>query len=152
MVYAFRKQSPAPNVSGRAARTIPLLLLCVLMLSLGACAGSQTAAQDDTESDNQLSRSEQPPELIGGMRALYSELEYPQMARQHGREGRAVVQFVVSPEGKAVEVRILDSSGTYALDHEAQRAIRRMDWRPGMKDGEPVRVQMSLPVTFGLNR
>ncbi len=124
----------------------------MLMLSLGACGGSQPAAQNDTENDEQPVVAEQSPELIGGMEALYSELEYPESAREQGREGRAVVQFVVSPEGKAVEVRVLDSSGTYALDHEAQRVIRKTNWRPGMKDGEPVRVQVSLPVTFELNR
>lgn len=138
MTYAFYEQSPVRNTIGWMHRPIPLLL-CVLMLSLSACTGSQTAAQtaaqSDAESDDQPTPSEQSPELIGGLEALYREIEYPQMAREQGREGRTVLQFVVSPEGEAVEVRVLSSSGTYALDHEAQRVIRKTEWHPGMIDG-----------------
>jgi protein TonB len=118
------------------------------MLSLSACAGSENAS--GTDGDRGASASERAPELIGGLEALYRELEYPESAREEEREGRAIIQFVVSPEGKAVGVRVLNSSGTRALDHEAQRVVRETDWRPGMKDGEPVQVQMVLPINFEL--
>jgi len=135
-------------------RSLMVLLVGTVTLSLGACAGSDPATEQaaDPSTATENVASEQSPELIGGLEALYREIEYPQMAREQGREGRTVLQFVVSPEGKAVEIRVLSSSGTYALDHEAHRVIRQTEWRPGMIDGEPVRVQMTLPVTFGLNR
>lgn len=147
MAYTFRQQSPVHDAFGWMHRLMPLLL-CVLMLSLSACTGSENTSE--ANGDRDASASNQAPELIGGLEALYSELEYPESAREEEREGRAIIQFVVSPAGKAVGVRVLSSSGTRALDHEAQRVVRETDWRPGMKDGEPVRVQMVLPINFEL--
>jgi len=42
---------------------------------------------------------EQMPELIGGMRALLSDLSYPEMARQAGLDGIVVVQIVIDETG-----------------------------------------------------
>jgi len=125
-----------------------------LALSLSACAGSDTATEQaaDTSTDTENVVSEQSPELIGGLEALYRKVEYPQMAREQGKEGGAIFQFVISPEGEPIEIRLVESSGTCALDHEAHRVIRQLQWRPGVVDAEPVRVQMTFPISFSLNR
>lgn len=75
-----------------------LILMGTLALSLSACAGSDTATEQaaDTSADTENVVSEQSPELIGGLEALYRKVEYPQMAREQGKEGRVVFQFVIS--------------------------------------------------------
>ncbi|MFO8231693.1 MAG: energy transducer TonB [Longimonas sp.] len=93
---------------------------------------------------------EESPELIGGMDALYEEVEYPDFARRAGIEGRVVVQFVVDEEGNVTDPRALSSPHS-SLEEEAIRAVSEMKFEPGKQRDRAVRVQMSLPVMFELN-
>ncbi len=92
---------------------------------------------------------EQQPEMIGGMEALYDEIEYPDFARRAGIEGRVFVQFVVDQEGNVTNPTVLRSPHEM-LSEEALRVIQMMQFTPGMQRGEAVLVRMSIPITFEL--
>lgn len=49
-----------------------------------------------------------PPEVKGGMEAVVEEMESPDGALQ-GVDGRVEVRFVVSPEGDATNVEVVQS-------------------------------------------
>ena len=92
---------------------------------------------------------ENQPELIGGMKALNEEVNYPDFARNAGIEGRVFVQFVVDEEGNVQNPTV--TRGVHKLlNEEALRAIKQMKFEPGKQRGKAVKVQMSLPVTFRL--
>lgn len=92
---------------------------------------------------------EDDPELIGGMAALQEEVNYPDFARQAGIEGTVFVEFVVNPQGQVENPQV--TRGVHRLlNEEAVRAVRQMEFEPGMQRGEPVNVRMSLPVRFQL--
>ncbi len=92
---------------------------------------------------------ENQPELIGGMKALNEEVEYPDFARKAGIEGRVFVQFVVDEEGNVQNPKV--TRGVHKLlNQEAMRAVKEMKFEPGKQRGKAVKVQMSLPVTFRL--
>ncbi len=92
---------------------------------------------------------ENQPELIGGMKALNEEVEYPDFARKAGIEGRVFVQFVVDEEGNVKNPKV--TRGVHKLlNQEAMRAVKEMKFKPGKQRGKAVKVQMSLPVTFRL--
>lgn len=92
---------------------------------------------------------EERPELIGGMKALQNEVQYPEFAKKAGIEGRVFVQFVVDENGNVQNPTV--TRGVHKLlDKEAIRAVSQMKFEPGRQRGEPVKVQMSLPVTFRL--
>jgi TonB family protein len=81
---------------------------------------------------------------------LQSRVRYPAQARSDGVEGRVFVQFVVDREGAARALRV--TRGVHPeLDAEAVRVVRETSFTPGRQRGEPVCVQMSLPVTFRLD-
>ena len=91
---------------------------------------------------------EQQPEC-GGVQALQQEVEYPDFARKAGIEGRVFVQFVVNEEGQVTQPKV--TRGVHKLlNEEALRAVQQLDCKPGMQRGNPVKVRMSLPVTFRL--
>lgn len=77
-------------------------------------------------------------------------LIYPSEVAAKKISGTVQVQFVIDREGSPIDVRILRSAHTL-LDEEAMRVIKTMPrWRPGYKNGIPVRVQCTLPIVFML--
>lgn len=92
---------------------------------------------------------EQMPTLKGGLQKLQQCVQYPEMARKAGIEGRVVVQFIVNKEGKVESPQIIRGIGGGA-DEEAIRCVQKSEFEPGQQRGVPVRVQYSLPVVFKL--
>lgn len=92
---------------------------------------------------------EKMPELKGGLEALQKEVNYPEMARKAGIEGRVIIQFVVNKEGKVEDPQVIRGIGGGA-DEEALRVVKQAEFIPGKQDGQPVSVQYSMPVTFRL--
>ena len=93
---------------------------------------------------------EQMPVLQGGLEALQRAIQYPEMARRSGIEGKVFVQFVVDEQGRTSEVRAVRGIGG-GCDEAAVAAVRNARFTPGLQRGRPVKVRMSLPVTFRLN-
>ncbi len=94
---------------------------------------------------------EEEPELIGGLRGLQQQVRYPEAARKAEIEGRVVVGFILGKDGRPQDLRVVESAGYAHLDWEAFRVVSQARFKPGKVDGEPVRVKMSLPITFALN-
>lgn len=113
-----------------------------------------SAPQAVTSDDQTFSVVEQMPEYPGGMRAglefMARNLRYPTKAREAGKQGRVIVQFVVRKDGSLSDFKVLRPVDPW-LDAEAIRVISTMPkWKPGMQDGKPVSVKFTLPVTFML--
>lgn len=94
------------------------------------------------------------PEFPGGMTGLMQYLSknirYPAEAQTKGIQGRVTVAVIINTEGKAVNASIVRSVDPI-LDAEALRVAGTMpDWVPGTKDGKPVNVKYTFPVTFRL--
>ncbi|MDR8392078.1 energy transducer TonB [Aliifodinibius sp. S!AR15-10] len=92
---------------------------------------------------------EQMPTLKGGLAKLQGCVNYPEMARKAGIEGRVIVQFIVNEQGNVEEPRVVRGIGGGA-DKEALRCVKQSEFEPGRQRGNPVRVQYSLPVVFKL--
>lgn len=98
---------------------------------------------------------EQMPSFPGGQGALLSFLssnvKYPAVAEQNNIQGKAVVGFIVEPNGSVTGVHIMRSAGDPSLDAEAMRVVGSMPrWNPGKQNGQAVRVKYQVPITFRL--
>ena len=94
------------------------------------------------------------PEFPGGNNGLAEWLskntKYPKEAKDNNEQGRVVVSFVVNKDGKATDAKVVRSISP-TIDNEAMRLIEVMPrWTPGKKDGLPVAVRFTLPMTFKL--
>ena len=98
------------------------------------------------------------PELIGGLRPLLQEIRYPASARRNRIQGVVFLSFVVDEQG-LVEQAVVEEGIGGGCDEEALRVVRLLRFKPGIQveltpDGnfisKPVKVQMSLPITFRL--
>ncbi|WP_162055187.1 energy transducer TonB [Pontibacter pamirensis] len=80
---------------------------------------------------------------------LHEHVRYPKEAREAGVEGIVVVKFIVERDGSITDVE-MEKNLHPEIDQEALRVARMTDrkWKPGLQDGEPVRVQYILPMRF----
>ena len=99
---------------------------------------------------------ENQPEFPGGEQALYKfirdNVKYPSLARETGIEGTVYIQFVVEPDGRVSNVKVVRSVGG-GCDEEAVRVVKAMPkWKPGSQRGKNVRVSFTLPIKFSLQK
>tara|TARA_R110000868_G_scaffold408293_5_gene690989 strand:+ start:19574 stop:19981 length:408 start_codon:yes stop_codon:yes gene_type:complete len=87
------------------------------------------------------------PQLIGGLGELQQSVTYPQEAIEAGVEGRVVTQFIVNKKGNVICPKVIRGIGG-GCDEAALKAVEQAKFNPGMQNGEPVRVQYSLPIVF----
>ena len=97
---------------------------------------------------------EEMPRYPGGdaelLKYIGDNTIYPETARLEKIEGRVIVRFVVSSEGKTEAISVL--KGVHPLlDAEAIRVVSTISgWTPGMQGGKPVNVWYMVPITFKL--
>lgn len=118
----------------------------VLVSSLSMCSSSKDAQDGEVK--------ETEPVFPGGNEAMMSfirsETEYPGSARKAGIEQKVMVECVVNKDGSLSDIRVVNEVHE-SLRKEAIRVIREMpDWKPGMQEGEPVRVRVRIPIRFHL--
>ena len=79
-----------------------------------------------------------------------AHLKYPKDAKAAHIDGTVRVKFVIGTNGGVQEVEV--EKGVFpSLDAEAVRVVKSSPkWKPGIKDGKPVRVSYTLPVIFVL--
>jgi protein TonB len=88
------------------------------------------------------------PEFPGGRVGLVNYLKRNTRKPEGVAGGRVVLKFVVDVDGKITNVRIKESS-LPALNLTAYNVVANMPrWEPGKQDGNPVRVNLTLPITF----
>ena len=97
---------------------------------------------------------EQMPEFPGGDTSLVQFIadntKYPAEAKEKGIKGRVFVNFIVEPDGSISDIKVLRGIG-HGCDEEAVRIVESMPkWKPGMQNGEAVRVSYNVPVNFKL--
>lgn len=92
---------------------------------------------------------EQMPELVGGFASIQQSIRYPELARRAGVEGRVMIQFIITEDGKVENPEVIQGIGG-GCDREALRAIQLAEFKPGYQHGQPVRVQYMLPIYFRL--
>ena len=94
------------------------------------------------------------PEYPGGETALLQYLRdnirYPKEAYDNGIEGRVIVSFLVVKDGSVQQITVMRSPDE-SLSREAVRVVSAMPhWKPGTRNGKPVDVRYTLPVTFAI--
>lgn len=123
-----------------------LLLLSVIV------AASFSASAQTNDSERIYTSVEQNPVFPGGqaelLKFLSDNIQYPPQAAENGTEGKVVVQFVIEKDGHVGDAKIVRGAGE-EFNQEAIRVCQSLPkFTPGRKDGQPVRVWFTVPVTF----
>jgi protein TonB len=97
---------------------------------------------------------ERMPEPVNGMQGwskfLQNTIRYPDAAMSNGVMGKVIVSFIVEKDGQLSSFKLERGPG-FGLDEEAIRVLKlAKPWKPGMQNGQPVRVKLTLPISFML--
>jgi TonB family protein len=119
--------------------------------------GSPVSAKADTvpvKDSKVYNAVETEPEFPGGLDAFYEFLSktihYPPKDRERKVQGRTIVTFIVEQDGSLSNIKALRGPSE-SINAESVRAISLSpNWAPGLKNGAPVRVQYTVPVSFTL--
>lgn len=80
--------------------------------------------------------------------AIFSpDPEFSEEARKAKVAGAVLVYLEVDENGRPVHVRVARGIGL-GLDEKAVEAVRQYKFKPAMKDGKPVRVELAVEVDF----
>ena len=94
---------------------------------------------------------EQKPGFMGGDANAFSKwvnerLQYPEIAKENGIQGRVLLQFVVGADGKVSNVKVVRGVDP-ALDKEAVRVVQSSPkWTPGKQRDRAVKVIFRLMI------
>ncbi|HET8829913.1 MAG TPA: energy transducer TonB [Pelobium sp.] len=118
----------------------------------GLFISSTLFAQTKEEIGTKLSIVEALPQFPGGYDAfgkyISKSLNYPEIARIIGIDGKVIISFVIDKNGRLVDIEPKSCLGA-GCEAEAQRILENSPiWKPGFQDGKAVRVQYTLPISF----
>jgi len=94
------------------------------------------------------------PQPFGGASAwskfLQKHLRYPDGAVADHIQGKVWLSFIIERDGHLSNITV-DRGPGYGLDEEALRVLKLAPaWKPGMQNGQPVRVKYNIPINFQL--
>ena len=75
---------------------------------------------------------------------------YPWRSRLRGEQGTVLLSVRVSERGHVSDARVVQSSGSEALDEAARAAVKRWTFHPARRDGRPVEMDVHVPIQFRL--
>lgn len=78
--------------------------------------------------------------------------EYPPMAKQAEQEGTVIVQILLDLDGSVMQTRVARSSQIAALDEAAVEGAKKFKFTPAKQRDKPVRVWVSMPIVFRLEK
>jgi protein TonB len=89
------------------------------------------------------------PDGIGALKETVAKnLHYPEAALKAGISGTVLVNFTVDPEGKVQNIKVMQGLSP-ECDAEAVRVTSLLKgWSPGVRQGKPVNMTVSMPVEF----
>jgi TonB family protein len=115
-----------------------------LVLALTTIAVAQQAAQTATSPEFAKfgSPGVTPPEVV-----KKKNPKYTREAREAELEGLVMVEADIGPDGCVHNARVLRPLGM-GLDERAVDAVKKWKFKPAMKDGNPVWMQVTVEVLF----
>ena len=130
--------------------------LCVLPVFFSTRGGGGVSAPVKVETKPYQMVEDKPTFRGGDMnefsRWVNENLKYPDEAKKNGIQGRVMLQFTITKEGKLTDLSVLKGADPI-LDEEALRVVGSSpdEWTPGKVEGEAINVVYAFPVIFQLN-
>ena len=128
--------------------------LFFVLITIGCALSSKAQSSNNIAEETIYTTPVQVmPEYKGGMDRFYNRLKHIQYlyyARMQNKEGKVLVSMVIEKDGSVSNTRIMNGL-IEEQDKEILRVVNNLNkWKPGMLNGQPVRVAYSVPLNFKL--
>ncbi len=102
-----------------------------------------------TSNDEYVPAADVMPTPVGGMKAIYKKIEYPEHAKRNAIQGKVYVMVYVNEDGTVHDVKIIKGLG-YGCNEVVIEAIKKTKFNPGEHKGNKLKVKYAMPIVFKL--
>jgi len=121
-----------PNKKNRISKFLTLSLLA------GMLASAQFVAAESAEYDVRPTPVKTPPP------------DYPTNLKRDGVSGVVALKVVIDESGAVVECSVSKSSNP-GFEQPAVNAVKNWKFKPAQKAGNPVKIQLVIPIKFSVD-
>lgn len=84
------------------------------------------------------------------LKAVVRNLEYPEIDLERGKQGTALIEFIIDERGNVINVKALDNKrATITMQKAAEKAVKKLPKLiPAKMGNENVRIRYSIPISF----
>lgn len=75
---------------------------------------------------------------------------YPTVAQRRNQEGWVDVEFTVGTDGQVADAHVVDAQPKHVFDRAATDAVERWEYKPALRNGQPMAVTMRRRIVFSL--
>ncbi|MDX9773595.1 MAG: M56 family metallopeptidase [Bacteroidales bacterium] len=159
-IIMMTKKRTGSAASLKMILALPLAFALVFMFS---CQGKSDAAKNVPAAETAVEAPQEVFTVVEVMPVFMNDtthgelfkwvsenLDYPMEAKEKGIQGKVAVKFIIDEQGNVTSPEVVESADPL-LDAAALELIAKCpQWSPGTQRGKPVKVYMTLPVTFKL--
>lgn len=102
--------------------------------------------EEEPSRDDFVSVEVEPAPIVN----IQTLVEYPEVAKRAGLEGKVIVSALIDKDGKVIKVEI-DKSDYEVFEDAARKAMFKARFTPARQNGEPVKLWYTLPIVFKLS-
>ncbi|MEL7833075.1 TonB family protein [Fodinibius sp. Rm-B-1B1-1] len=127
--------------------TIACCFFSTVIFVYGCSSSKNTQSPPEVTKENIKVVTETTPAIIGGLDALHQQLRYPAHLYADGTKIMLEANVLIDAEGNVN--RISFNKDKYPeLKAAAEKAIRKVRFVPGKRDGKEVDMFVTLPIQF----
>ena len=129
----------------KTAVLMPFTFVMVIIISQFVIP--MTKVIEPPQEDPYAAFAEVMPSPVGGLEAVIKRIVYPEIAKKAGLSGKLYLLIHVDEKGQVDDVKVIKGLGG-GCDEAAVKAVRESKFSPGKNSEVPVKVKLSLPITF----
>jgi len=129
----------------KTAVLMPFTFVMVIIISQFVIP--MTKVIEPPQEDPYAAFAEVMPSPVGGLEAVIKRIVYPEIAKKAGLSGKLYLLIYVDEKGQVDDVKVIKGLGG-GCDEAAVKAVRESKFSPGKNSEVPVKVKLSLPITF----
>lgn len=126
---------------------IAILFTAVLLIVTGSAANASPLQKEQMKQE----KVDVFPAPVGGMGTLAANIKYPESAKKKSVEGKVLVSALINKAGKVIKTKVVQGLGS-GCDEAAVHAIKKTKFTPATKDGKNVECEVTIPVSFKLEK
>jgi protein TonB len=99
------------------------------------------------QEDSYLPVAEVMPSPVGGIKAIYSHIVYPEIAKKNGIKGKVYLLVFVSEKGSVDDVKVVKGIGG-GCNEAAISGVNAVKFNPGQSNGKAAKVKLAIAINF----